>query len=168
LAQPKQIPPFDVRKGWKLYELPAFGKQLADLRREVSDIQKRIPTEADNHPKTKLLKRILEIILDEIPSDPTAKIYRQGTTLGSAHKDWSRAKFLGRFRLFFRFSTTQRIIIYCWINDENTLRKEGSKSDPYKVFQKMLDAGDPPSSWADLVEKATIEKPKHPTAPSSR
>jgi toxin YhaV len=160
LAKPKQIPPFDVRNGWTLYQLPAFRDQLDALRREVEEIQRKSPAEADGHPKAKLLKRILEIILDEIPSDPAQKGYRQGTTLGPAHKDWSRAKFLGRFRLFFRFSSTERLIITCWINDENTLRKAGSKSDPYRIFQKMLEAGDPPSSWAALAAKAKTEPAK--------
>ena len=44
-----------------------------------------------------------------------------------------------------------KIIIFAWINDENTLRSSGSKSDPYAVFQKMLQRGHPPDDWAALV-----------------
>lgn len=154
-----QKPPFDVRNEWKLYRLPAFEDQLADLTAQVEALRKNNLAEAERHPKSKLLTRILEIILDEVPGDPTNKIYRQGATLGADYKDWSRAKFLGRFRLFFRFSSQQKMIIYCWINDENTLRKAGAKTDPYVVFAKMLKAGDPPNDWNDLVKKA-LSAPK--------
>lgn len=163
LLMSAQKPPFDVRNGWKLYKLQAFHDQLAELTTEVEALRKNNPTEADRHPKSKLLKRILEVILDEIPQDPTSKLssklYRQGTTLGADYKDWSRAKFIGRFRLFFRFSSKQKIIIYCWINDENTLRKAGAKTDPYAVFANMLKAGDPPNDWNELFKKA-LNAPK--------
>jgi toxin YhaV len=159
MSAPK--PPFDVRNGWRLYKLPAFEHQLADLTAQVEALRQNNPAEADHHPKSKLLKRILEVVLDEVPRDPTNKVYRQGTTLGAAYKDWSRAKFLGRFRLFFRFSSREKMIIYCWINDENTLRKAGAKTDPYAVFAAMLKAGDPPNDWDKLVKKALDEsKPK--------
>ena len=32
---------------------------------------------------------------------------------------------MGRFRLFFRFDSASKVIIYAWVNDENTLRKVG-------------------------------------------
>jgi toxin YhaV len=37
------------------------------------------------------------------------------------------------------------------VNDENSLRSSGSKSDPYAVFQKMLQRGHPPDDWAALL-----------------
>lgn len=151
MSAPK--PPFDVRHGWRLYKLPAFERQLADLAAQVAGLRQTNPAEADQHPKSKLLKRILEVILDEIPRDPANKIYRQGNTLGPAYKDWSRVKFLGRFRLFFRFSSREKMIIYCWVNDENTLRKTDAKTDPYAVFASMLKAGDPPNDWDELAKR---------------
>ena len=65
---------------------------------------------------------------------------------------------LGRFRLFFRFSTAHRAIIYAWLNDASTLRKAGAPTDPYTVFKRRLDAGDPPGDW-DLLLAAANEKP---------
>jgi toxin YhaV len=147
-------PPFATRNGWALYQLPSFAEQLEGLVAAVERLREDDPESAAAHPKAKLLKRVLDLILDEIPADPADKAYRQGLALGDAFKDWSRAKFLGRFRLFFRFSSRQRIIIYCWINDENTLRKVGTKSDPYAVFAKMLRAGNPPSDWEALLRAA--------------
>ena len=70
------------------------------------------------------------------------------TTAKAEHrKHWFRAKFgAGRFRLFFRYSTRAKIIVFAWVNDEATLRTYGARSDAYAVFRKMLDKGDPPDA----------------------
>ncbi len=105
--------------GWKLYWHPAFGEQFNKLVHAVETIKRDRPSEFRTNSRTKLLKRILEVILDEIPRDPNHANYVQGNTLGTANRHWRRAKFLQRFRLFFRFSTASKIIIYAWVNDEN-------------------------------------------------
>jgi len=69
-----------------------------------------------------------------------------------------RAKFLSRFRLFFRFSSAHKAILYAWVNDETTLRKEGSSSDPYSVFKKRLKEGNPPDDWEALFRKSKALK----------
>jgi toxin YhaV len=120
----------------------------------VQKLKKEKPKSYADHPKAKLLKRILEVILDEVPLDPNAAVYQLGNTLGAAHRHWRRAKFLGRFRLFYRFSTVHKAIIYAWVNDESTLRKAGSQTDPYVIFNKRLRDGDPPDGWDDLFRKA--------------
>jgi toxin YhaV len=91
-------------------------------------------------------------MFEAIPVDPTRPEYRQGGTLGANRKHWFRAKFGGgRFRLFFRYSTSAKIIIFAWVNDAQTLRTYGSKSDAYAVFKAMLDRGNPPEDWAALI-----------------
>ena len=42
------------------------------------------------------------------------------------------------------------MIAFVWVNDEDSLRSRGSKSDAYAVFKKMLDSGNPPDSWETL------------------
>jgi toxin YhaV len=37
-------------------------------------------------------------------------------------------------------------------HDENTLGLSGGKSDPYLVFQRMLERGQPPDDWASLMD----------------
>jgi len=91
------------------------------------------------------------LITEVVPSDPARDEYRQGNTLGQAYRHWRRVKVGRRFRLFFRYDSKTRIIVFAWINDEHTLRSSGSKSDPYTVFEKMLGQGHPPDSWAALV-----------------
>ena len=61
---------------------------------------------------------------------------------------------MGRFRLFFRFDSASRTIIYAWVNDENTLRKAGARSDPYAMFRHKLEMGNPPDDWRELLAEA--------------
>ena len=145
--------PFAVRNGWSLYAYAAFGDAFESLSDAVEGLKQKRPESYTGHPKAKLLKRILDLILDEIPRDPNAVEYQLGNTLGPAHRHWRRAKFLGRFRLFYRFSATHRAIVYSCVNDETTLRKAGSLTDPYSIFNKRLREGDPPDDWDDLFRK---------------
>jgi toxin YhaV len=140
--------------GWKLYAHPAFGRRLATLILAVDAIAKQQPQTYASHPKTKLLKRILDAILVEVPLDPNAPEYQLGNTLGPAYRHWRRVKFLSRFRLFFRFSSTSKAIVFAWVNDENTLRKAGARTDPYAVFTRRLRDGNPPDDWNALFQQA--------------
>src|SRR5208282_4976478 len=86
---------------------------------------------------------------------PNAAEFRQGNTLGMDNRQWFRAKFHQRYRLFYRFSSKDKVIVYAWVNDESTLRKAGSKTDPYAVFRAMLNAGNPPRTMAELLAVST-------------
>ncbi len=147
------MPIYAERHGWKLFQYSAFKERFIALEAEVALLKKSQPEDYPSHPKAKLFKRILDLIQEEIPSNPGAPEYLQGNTLGPAYRHWRRAKFLGRFRLFFRCSSQEKIILYTWVSDENTLRKAGAKTDPYALFQKRLRAGDPPDDWDDLMER---------------
>jgi toxin YhaV len=74
--------------------------------------------------------------------------------LGDEHKHWFRAKFFQQYRLFFRFDSESKIIVYAWVNDEKNKRAYGSKTDAYRVFEKMLNSGHPPDSWDHLLDEA--------------
>jgi hypothetical protein len=41
------------------------------------------------------------------------------------------------------------------VNDENSLRTYGSRTDAYKVFRSMLDGGNPPDDWDELCKAAS-------------
>lgn len=146
--------PLGERRGWRLLRHPAFSGAVDALAEEVARLAQQHPGDWQSHPKAKLLRRITDLIENEIPGNPNAPTYALGNTLGPAHRHWRRAKFLGRFRLFFRFDTASRIIVYGWVNDENTLRKAGARSDPYVVFRRRLEEGEPPDEWAALVAEA--------------
>lgn len=156
-----QPAPIAETNGWKLYAHPAFGERLEILTRAVESLAKQRPQSYRSHPKAKLLKRILDLILVEIPRDPNAVEFQLGNTLGTAYRHWRRAKFLGRFRIFFRFSSAHKTIVYGWVNDETTLRKAGALTDPYALFTKRLQAGNPPDNWVALLQEAQAAKSPH-------
>ena len=90
-------------------------------------------------------------MLETIPADPARREYLQGKTLGARYRHWRRARIGQRFRLFFRYDSRSRVIVYAWANDQETLRATGSRNDPYAVFSRMLEHGNPPDDWDDLV-----------------
>jgi toxin YhaV len=148
-----------IVNGWRLFQYRLFATQLDELERKVTEIAIREPESYRQHPSAKLLATVHRYVADTIPRDPTAAEFRQGNTLGKDNRHWFRAKFHQRFRLFFRFSSSAKIIVYAWINDENTLRKRDAKTDVYTVFQSMLEAGDPPQSFDDLLKHAKPFEP---------
>jgi toxin YhaV len=142
-----------ITNGWHLFAHPLFLAQLEKLTVAVEKLQQSDPVGHQKTANAKLLATLRQLVFETIPSDPTRSDYRQGGTLGSDRKHWFRAKFgNGRFRLFFRFDSKAKIIIFAWVNDETTLRTYGSKTDAYAVFRKMLDEGNPPDSWSALLD----------------
>jgi len=144
--------------GWTILAHPLFLDQLEKLTTAVEAAKSKDPAGYAASANAKLLAAINELVFRRIPADPTAPIYRQGSTLGDDHKHWFRAKFgNGRFRLFFRFSTQAKVIIFAWVNDARTLRTYRSKTDAYRVFKSMLDSGNPPDDWSSLHAAAIGE-----------
>jgi len=143
--------------GWTLLMDPLFLDQVERVLAAVE--QARAQGKArDVSPDEKLLAAITYLVFDLIPRDPGRPEFRQGGTLGPKRKHWCRAKFgNGRFRLFFRFRTDARIIVYAWLNDTGTLRTYGSRTDAYAVFGRMLDRGAPPDDWESLLERASSD-----------
>jgi toxin YhaV len=153
-GSPGADPPLVVN-GWRILVWTQFRDRWTALRREVARLRERDPEGYVRHPLTKFLRNVSEIVLKQVPEDPGAPRFRQGNKLGARYRGWHRAKFNQRFRLFFRYSTTHKIIVYGWLNDEGTLRKEGARSDAYAVFRHMLEAGHPPDDWNELVAACT-------------
>ncbi|WP_276968509.1 type II toxin-antitoxin system YhaV family toxin, partial [Metallibacterium scheffleri] len=50
-----------------------------------------------------------------------------------------------------------KIIVYAWVNDEDTKRAYDRGDDAYRVFRRMLETGHPPSDWAALLTEAKKE-----------
>ena len=61
------------------------------------------------------------------------------------------------YRLFFRYHQASKIIVFAWVNDEDSKQAYGSKTDAYRVFQKMLDNNNPPDDWNILLKEAKTE-----------
>ncbi len=155
--------PSGVVGGWTLYAHPLFLDQLERLTTAVERAAKKNPAGYAASADAKLLAAMRKLVFEVVPVDPARPEFRQGGTLGGSRKHWFRAKFGGgRFRLFFRYSTSAKIIIYAWVNDRDTLRTYRAKSDAYAVFKAMLDkpvlsfaeGGNPPEDWAVLMAQS--------------
>jgi len=144
-----------VVNGWRLYAHSLFLDQLEALVGEVERARRRDPENYVRSNAAKRLAAITKLAFDVIPQDPTRVAYRQGDTLGGAYKHWFRAVFFQQFRLFFRYSSDDKSIIYVWVNDDRSRRAYGSKTDAYMVFRRMLAAGNPPDTWDQLLGHAT-------------
>lgn len=141
-----------VVNGWSLYFHPLIIEQISILTNKVEKLKAKYPQTFQTKNDTKRLAAIEKLLFSVIPSDPTQSLFRQGGTLGRNHKHWFRAKFFQQYRLFFRFDYASKIIIFAWVNDEKTKRAYDSKTDAYLTFKKMLESGNPPDDWAELIE----------------
>jgi toxin YhaV len=145
-----------IINGWTLYAHPLFTDQLDRLTAAVEKAKRKDPKTYQSTANAKLLAQLHRLAFETIPVDPARPEFRQGGKLGPSRKHSFRAKFGGgRFRLFFRYSSSAKIIVYAWVNDSETLRTYGAKSDAYAVFKAMLDKGNPPEHWDDLLKSST-------------
>ena len=139
------------QSGWTLLFHECLIEQIRKLHTAAERARHRDPEGYRSNANVKLFNALSKLILETVPTDPTRNQYRLGKTMGADYRHWRRAKIGRRFRLFFRYDTKHRIIIYAWVNDHNTQRKAGSKTDPYTVFQTMLHRGNPPDDWSALI-----------------
>lgn len=145
-----------VLSGWTFVAWPAFDERWRALITAVATQRAARPTGPLSSPEATVLAALVHLLRDHIARDPNAADYRLKANLGA----WRRVKFLGRLRLFYRFSSVHRLVVLAWLNDENTLRKDGAASDPYQVFAGMLSRGDVPDTWSALVAGAkTLHAP---------
>lgn len=139
------------RNGWTLLFHECLIEQLQRLQAAAERAQKKDPKGSQSNANVRLFLALSLLIFERVPSDPNRDEFRRGHTMDSTYRHWRRAKVARRFRLFFRFDSKTRIIIFAWVNDAHTLRASGSRTDPYAVFQRMLERGHPPDDWASLL-----------------
>lgn len=125
------------RHGWNLLFHECLSEQLQKLHAAAQRAQQHDPQGFESNANVRLFAALSKTIFDVVPSDPNREEYRQGNTMGATFRHWRRAKIGRRFRLFFRFDSKTRIIIFAWV--------------PYTVFQRMLERGNPPDDWTALL-----------------
>lgn len=146
-----------VVNGWTIFAHPLFLRQVEALIQQVEGLQRKDPGGFTRKNATKRLAAIAKLAFEVIPQDPARPEYRQGNTLGEDYKHWFRAKFFQQYRLFFRYHATSKVILYAWVNDEDTKRAYESEDDAYRIFRKMLEGGHPPDDWSRLLVEARAE-----------
>ncbi|MFG6447810.1 type II toxin-antitoxin system YhaV family toxin [Roseateles sp. BYS180W] len=146
--------------GWTVFAHPLFLAQLEALAQQVQSHRSKDPIGYVKKNASKRLAAITKLAFDVIPQDPTRPEYRQGKTLGEEHKHWLRAKFFQQYRLFFRYHAQAKVIVFAWVNDEDTKRAYDSSDDAYRVFRNMLQSGHPPDDWNQLLTEARTQGPR--------
>ena len=120
---------------------PHVEALLATLRATVRHLRETLPeAEYRRHPTVKLFAAITRIIYEVIPSDRNHPDFR----LRGALSRYRRVKGHGlptRYRLFYIFSSSRKLIIILYVNDDHTLRQEGARSDPYVIFTQLVGQG---------------------------
>jgi len=148
--------------GWSLLFHGCLIEQLQKLKIASDRAEASDPLNFATNANVKLYRTLSHLIFEIVPSDPAREEYRQGNTMGTTYRHWRRAKIGRRFRLFFRYDSKAKVIVFAWVNDEHTLRSAGSKSDPYAIFQKMLDRGNPPDNWPALLAASQTDWSDNP------
>ena len=141
-------------KDWLLVGHLEFLGQLEKYREANRQAKQKIGADSIHSQHAQRLRALTLSVWTKVPSNPGNPEFRLGDSLGKEHTHWFRDKFLQQFRVFFRYSTKSEIIAYGWVNDPDTLREYGSKTDAYQVFRKMLESGKVPNSWDELVAES--------------
>ena len=111
------------RHGWTLLFHDCVVEQLQKLSAAAYRAKQADPEGFEGNANVKLFRALSQLIVDVVPSDPARDEYRQGDTLGAAYRHWRRAKLGRRFRLFFRYDSKAKVIVFAWVDDERTLRR---------------------------------------------
>ena len=135
---------FEVN-GWRILLHPLVLKRIQEWQARASKGDVR------SH---KLLAGLNQLMLEVVPTDPGHPRFYLGHSLGPNYGHWRRAKMYQRYRLFFRFSSAHRSIVFIWINDENSLRTYGASTDAYVTFQRMIERGTPPDDLDQLLRES--------------
>lgn len=146
-----------VIHGWTVFVHPLFLAQIESLILQVESLKQKDPVGYVKKNASKRPAAITKLAFDVIPQDPTRPEYRQGGTLGDAHKHWFRAKFFQQYRLFFRYHAAAKVLVFAWVNDDDSKRAYESSDDACRVFRKMLEGGHPPDDWDMLLAEARAE-----------
>ena len=157
--------------GWRLYYFRTFAAALDELEADVAALAARDPRGYKAHPKTRLLASVYAAITRRVPAAPDHPDFRLGKALGRDYGNWRRVKqgMPERYRLFFRFASKPiKLIVYVWFNDEDSLRKTGSRTDVYETFRRMLARGEVPDGIEHLLEESTDSKINPAPSPHTR
>jgi mRNA-degrading endonuclease RelE of RelBE toxin-antitoxin system len=106
--------------------------QVRELRQKLRD------ADYYRHPVVKFARRVREADKTIIPQNPDRPEYRLRGDL----KKYRRYKQgLKRYRLFFCFANHPPIILYLYLTDDKSLRKQKDKNDPYQKFRTFVSRG---------------------------
>lgn len=143
------------------YHTPHFSDRYDQLELRLWYLARKYPDTFQNHADVKFFARIRKA-MDTCLTQPEHESYQLGNTLakqkykgkplGKGYSHWRRIKkdMPDRYRIFFQFSCEDKEVIFAWLNDRCSLRREGSLADVYAVFAKLLAKGDIPNFYEEI------------------
>lgn len=148
--------------GWTVLAHPFFLGQWEKLVEAVDELKAKKPDDYQKTADAKVLASLVQLVTVNVPSDPTASIYRQGATLGDDRKHWFRAKFgNGRFRLFFRYSSTSKVIIFAWVTTKTACEPMAPKRMPTRSSKGCWMTAIRPTVGTRSTRRLPIPRPLH-------
>lgn len=85
------------RHGWTLLFHECVVEQLRKLHAAVLRAEQNDSEGSGSNANVKLFRALSQLMLETVPTDPARDEYRQGNTLGPAHRHWRRARIGRRF-----------------------------------------------------------------------
>ncbi|HEY0211010.1 type II toxin-antitoxin system YhaV family toxin [Acerihabitans sp.] len=110
-------------------------EQISALIEKVDLLKQKYPDVYEKKKSARVLATTKKVISCRITCAPGANEFRQGSSLGDAHKHWFRAKFLQQYRIYYRYSERYQHIVLGWLNNDETLRSCVSKLTLIKFFR---------------------------------
>ena len=127
------------RNDYLLMYHDCYFQRIRKLKARLKELKAELPHEEYvRHELVKFAARIRNADQKIIPEDPNKQEYR---LKGDLKKFRRYKQGLKRYRLFFCFANTPRIILYLYLNDEKHLRKQGDRNDPYEAFTRLVKNG---------------------------
>ena len=140
------------RHSWNLLFHEGLIEQLQKLQTAAQKAQTQDTQGFESNANVKLFNALAQLMLETVPSDPNRDEYRQGNTMGPAFRHWRRAKLGRRFRLFFRFDSKTRIIIFMAMMEAQTyLAKRQARADLNAFDAVMARTGGEPPREGDRI-----------------
>ena len=135
-----------LRHGWNLLFHEGLIEQLQKLQAAAQRAQAQDPQGFESNANVKLFNALAQLMLETVPSDPNRDEYRQGNTMGPAFRHWRRGKVGRRFRLFFRFDSKAKIIIFMAMMEAQTYFAERQARADVAAFDAVMAraGGEPP------------------------
>jgi toxin YhaV len=139
------VPPPEPERafhGWTVLFAEPFLTAYGDLSARARKLKGALSQEEyEQHPDVKLFLAVRELTRNVIPSGPRHADYRLHGDLAKFRRTKGRG-LPKRYRLFWTFSEQLKVIIFLYMNDSASLRKEGDRSDPYNLFSGMVRRGE--------------------------
>lgn len=150
------MPTFAVDRtfhGWTVLFTEPFLSAYGDLSAKARKLKAELSEEEyEQHPDVKLFLAVRELTREVIPSDPHHADYQLQGGLAKFRRTKGRG-LPRRYRLFWAFSEQLKAIIFLYLNDSASLRKEGDRSDPYRLFSGMVHGGEIGADFEEIYQR---------------